>query len=131
MPDRPLPPSRFGAGHTVGAPTPPAPYASAPPPTPPAPYASAPRHTSAGAPPPVLASPAQPTNGLAGVAFALAVFLGPLAAPVAIALGVVAQRQSARLGQAGAGLAKSAVFIGAAYLVLAAVVVGLLLLGGH
>ncbi|MBN3458845.1 hypothetical protein JNN96_32940 [Mycobacterium sp. DSM 3803] len=64
-------------------------------------------------------------NRLAGLSFALIVFLGPLAVPVAVPMALAAQRQSARLGQAGAGLAKSTVFIGCAYFALTVVVIAL------
>lgn len=49
--------------------------------------------------------------------------LGPFAAPVTIPLAAVTHRQILRSGQAGAGLAKATVFVGAAYVVVGAVAV--------
>lgn len=57
------------------------------------------------------------------LAFVFVVCLGPLAAPVAVPMAVVARRRAARSGHSGEGLAKAATFIGVAYLALAAVVV--------
>lgn len=121
MADRQLRPSRFAAGHTVGR-------------TAIHPAVSA--NFGCTAPPPVSspqslvnAAP-QSTNKLALASFILVVTLGPMAAPVGLPLALAAQRQSARSGQRGAGLAKAAVFIGLAYVALAATVLALHLLVG-
>lgn len=68
------------------------------------------------------------TNKLALTSFILLVLLGPVAAPAALPLAFVAQRQCVRSAQHGAGLAKTSVLIGVAYLVFAGIVALLLLL---
>lgn len=121
MPDRQLPPSRFAAGHTVGGvPAHPlrGPSAAPAPPRPVSP------------PSPFVATTGEPINRLAVVSFGLAVFLGPLVAPVTIPTGLAARRQCAGSGERGEGLAIAAVFIGSAYLCLTAVVLILRLLVG-
>ena len=69
-------------------------------------------------------------NKLAVLSFALVVVLGPFAVPVAAPIAMSARRQSLSLGQAGAGLAKSALFISGAYLALTVVVIALRLFLG-
>ncbi|MGE0214232.1 hypothetical protein [Mycolicibacterium sp.] len=101
MTEPPLPPSRFGAGYTVGAPA-----------------------AGAGVPAPVAATPApaMPVNRIAVIAFVTVLVFGPLAVPFALPLAVLARRQIGRTGHGGAGLATAALCIGAGYLVLGAVV---------
>lgn len=119
--DGPLPPSRFAAGHTVGG-------------TMNAQAAVAPsRPVATGPQTPLLAVATAvhlPTNKLAITAFVLVVAFGPVGALGAVPIAVVAYRQCVASGRRGAGLAKAAIFIGAAYLVLAVVVVMLRLLTG-
>ncbi|CAM3656505.1 hypothetical protein H7J08_08545 [Mycobacterium frederiksbergense] len=67
---------------------------------------------------------------MAILAFVLAVTLGPLAAPVAMPIALAARSQCTRSGQRGTGLAQASIFIGLAYLVLAAAVFALRLLVG-
>ncbi|MDZ4269658.1 MAG: hypothetical protein U1D00_28915 [Mycobacterium sp.] len=109
MTGSPLPPGRFTAGYSVGDRSASGPAASA------------------------LAVPAPPSaqvNRLAVLAFALVLILGPLAVPVAMPMAAAGQRQIGRNGQSGAGLARAALFIGAVYLVIGAVVLFLVLSGG-
>lgn len=135
-----LPPSRFGAGFTVGGePTPPPPpaYPSYPAPEPPAsPYSQPVQYPSAPVqyPPavtpypvvmPVAYVPAQGTNGLA-----IAALVCPLAGcflfPLGIIFGHIALSQIARTGESGRGLAIAGLVI--SYVILA-VVLGYFLLG--
>ena len=122
--DPPLPPSRFGAGHTVG---PQAPAVAQPLPVAPAsalPSPSAPPQF--GAPP----APTDRVNRLAAVSFILVLALGELVAPVTIPMALAAQHQINRSGQPGAGLAKAALLIGLAYLAIG-LTVGVLYLYTH
>lgn len=122
MADHQLRPSRFAAGHTVGGDA----------------TNSAVAHAGLTAHPRPPVAPFQPapttapqtTNRVAILAFVLAVTLGPLAAPIAVPIALVARSQCARSGQRGAGLAQASIFIGLAYLVLAAAVLALRLLVG-
>lgn len=121
MPDRRLPPSRFAAGHTVGGvPAHPVSGRGAAP-APPRPASP----TS-----PFVAATGEPINRLAVVSFVLAVFLGPLAAPVTIPTALAARRRCKGSGERGEGLAIAAIFIGSAYLCLTGVVLILRLLVG-
>lgn len=123
MADRQLRPSRFSAGHTVGHP------AARPPGNATVRYTPAPVVLP---PPPQLtpAGPVESTNKLALASFILAVALGPVGALAAIPMALAANKHCATSGQRGAGLAKASVFIGLAYLVLAAAVLMLRLLLG-
>lgn len=119
-----LPPSRFGAGHTVG-PQPPsvaqslpvAPAPASPPPSAPPQFGSVP-------------APTDRVNRLAAVSFILVLALGELVAPVTIPMALAAQQQINRSGQPGAGLAKAALLIGLAYLAIG-LTVGVLYLYTH
>lgn len=100
MNQSPLPGSKFGAGYTVGGPA------------------------VTGVVNPASGPPGPSTlNGTALAAFVLTLILGPFAAPVTIPLAAMAHRHILRSGQAGAGLAKATLFVGAAYLVIGAVAV--------
>ncbi len=124
MPDSVLPPSRFGAGYTVGAassaaaapvagPRQSPPYSPAPPPA---------------ASPPAAPSTDAPINSLALASFVLVLLMGPFIAPVTIPLSMIARGRIAHTGAGGAGLAKAALAISCIYLVAAAAVIALMLL---
>lgn len=98
MADPPLPPSRFGAGFTVGADT-----------------ATAPRQAVA----------PHDANKVALTAFVAVLVLGMFVAPVTFAASFVAERQICRSGQKGAGLATAAKVISAIYLLMGLVALGL------
>jgi hypothetical protein len=115
-----LPPSRFGAGYTVGAP------AAAPAAT--APFAFA-GPAIAGANSVVV--PAARVNRLAVLALVAVLLLGPFVALLTIALSLTAGMQIKRSGQGGAGLAKAALAISCIYLVFGIVVTALAVLVVH
>lgn len=68
-------------------------------------------------------SRSQPTNRLALLAFTIVVLLGPVGAPIAVPMALVAGRQCTRTNQRGTGIAQASVFIAGAYFALGAVVV--------
>lgn len=105
MGDPALPPSRFGAGHTMGGPVglSPAPATSS-------------DHRVSG--PEAAVSGA----GLAAGALILALLMGPLGSPIAVPMAYTARRRIASSSPQAAGLAKAAIFVGYAYLVLGLVV---------
>lgn len=114
-----MPPSRFGAGFTVGAPTA-GPAASTPP---------------AGSPPPRVVplggaapAPAQTDqlNGLALLSFVGVLLLGPLMVAVSIPMALIARAQIARRGQSGAGLVVATLALSVIYLAFGVVVLVLL-----
>lgn len=102
-----LPPSRFGAGYSVGAP-------------PSAPVAASPSASPAG--------PSVRVNPLAAAAFGAVLLLGPLVIWLTVPMALVARSQITTSGEAGSGLATAALALSSIYLALA-MVVGLLLLG--
>lgn len=122
MADPALPPSRFGAGYTVG----PQPATGAAPPGPPA---------ALGNPGASPADPAHETsapanagvNLLAVVAFVLSLLWGPFLVVLTIPMALHARRQIARRHQGGGGLALAALALAAIYLVVGLVVVVLAL----
>lgn len=122
MADPVLPPSRFGAGYTVGPPTATGAASAAPP-------------AALGNP---VASPADPArdtsapanagmNLLAVVAFVLSLLWGPFLVVLTIPMALHARRQIARRHQGGGGLALAALALGAVYLVVGVVAVVLAL----
>lgn len=121
MADPVLPPSRFGAGYTVGPPT----AIGAALPGPPAalgnPGASPdPAH--------VTSAPANAgMNLLAVTAFVLSLLWGPFLVVLTIPMALHARRQIARRHQGGGGLALAALALAAIYLVVGLVVVVLAL----
>lgn len=121
MPDSALPPSRFGAGYTVGA----------TPPTAGSPVTGPlPAHSTiilGASVPPTGASPNAPISSVALASFVLVLLMGPFIAPVTIPLSLLARRRIAQTGTAGAGLAKAALAMSCLYLIAAAVVVVLVL----
>ncbi|SBS75489.1 conserved exported hypothetical protein [uncultured Mycobacterium sp.] len=121
MPDSVLPPSRFGAGYTVGA----------TPPTAGPPVTRAPAQPTTGpvaAPPPAGVSSNAPISSLALTSFVLVLLMGPFIAPLTIPLSLVARRRIAQTGIGGIGLAKAALAMSCIYLVAAAVVAILILI---
>jgi hypothetical protein len=127
MADPVLPPSRFGAGYTVGA-------SSSAGPTPLAASAS----VSVPAPAPGLAAPAPaidggaalPTTGvnsLAAASFVLVLLLGPFVAPLTIPLSLLARSQISRTREGGAGLVKAVLALSCIYLAAGLVVLVLAL----
>lgn len=130
-----LPPSRFGAGYSVGGPEAPSyqsPAFAAPEPPPPTYSAAippaAPLQYPAAAPYPVVMPvayvPAQRTNGMAVAAFVCPLVLCVLF-PLGIIFGHIALSQIARTGEAGKGLAIAGLVI--SYLTAAVVAVFFLL----
>jgi hypothetical protein len=124
MADSPLPPSRFGAGYTVGA---------APPSQPPVPGSAV---SASSAPPQVSDGGAVGVavaefNSLAAAAFLLVLLLGPFVAPVTMPLGLLARRQISQTPQSGGGLATATVAISCAYLAVGVVLVALALVTGN
>ena len=104
-----LSPSRFSAGYSVGG-----------------------RTGSEVLPPatgPASAATSAPVNQFAVIGFVLILILGPFAVPVGVPIALVGQRQIARTGQSGAGLARAALYIGAVYGVIGVVVVLLAVAG--
>lgn len=120
-----LPPSKFGAGYTVGAP------AAAP-----APQATAtPRHTVSAYrlhPSSTSLSPDAPesTNRLALAAFVMVLFFGLFAVWLTLPMAHIARRQIAQSGQGGAGLAKAAIAVGYCWLAVGVAVLVLALTTG-
>ncbi len=117
-----LPPSRFGAGFTVGGP--------------PAGAASAVAHTTPAAGSPSAAvprdgrgtlTPANELNGLALLSFVSVLLLGPLVVVASIPLALIARTQIARRGQSGAGLVIAALALSVIYLAFGVLVLLLLL----
>jgi hypothetical protein len=104
--DANLPPSRFGAGYTVGG------SPGQPPAVP-----------SAGA---QVAAVAETINPLAVSAFVLVLLLGPFVVPATIPMAVAARGRSRRSAGAGTGLANAALILSGIYAVLAVVLVTLL-----
>lgn len=133
-----LPPSRFGAGYSVGGPEPQPSYQypafAAPEPPPPAPIYPAvvppvaATQYPAAVPYPVVVPvgyvPAQRTNGMAIAAFVCPLVMCVLF-PLGIIFGHIALSQIARTGEGGKGLAIAGLAI--SYVTAAAVVVFLLL----
>jgi hypothetical protein len=122
MADSVLPPSRFGAGYTVGASTPggsaqPGAPVSAPTPGP----AAAPTVDGAAALPSTGAHP------LAVASFLLVLLLGPFVVPLTVPLSLFARSQISRTGQGGAGLVKAALALSCIYLAAGVVVLVLAL----
>lgn len=124
MGDPALPPSKFGAGYTVGGSASPAPgrptakpagtggggrTGSQPSPhsTPAHDRVDAGRHAD---------SPAGGINRLAVAAFLLVLLLGPFGITLALPMSYIARRQMGRSGQGGAALARAAVTICYLYL---------------
>jgi hypothetical protein len=109
-----LPPSRFGAGYTVGAPAStgpaPAPLVQSAAVSHPGAVYSHDGHSAAG------------VNALAVVAFVLVLLFGPFVVALTIPMAFVARSQISRSGQSGAGLAKAALALSAIYLAVGAVV---------
>jgi hypothetical protein len=99
-----LPPSRFGAGYTAGAPTTQA------------------ATTSARYPGTPSAQVAR-TNRLAVASFALSLLFGPFLVPVTVAMALLARAQNKHSGEGGTALANAALAVSAIYTVLGAVVV--------
>ncbi len=98
MADPSLPPSKFGAGFTVGA----------------------------GFAPATRSAPAsEGANRLAVSAFVTVLVLGIFVAPITFPVSFVAERQIRRSGQKGAGLATAAKIISGIYLLMGLVVLGL------
>jgi hypothetical protein len=124
-----LPPSKFVAGYTVGAPPTAAPIATTatrlPSTGPLGTGGTARQHGSYQSSPmqagvhTVAAAPAGEVNRLAVTSFAVALFFGWFAAPVTMPLAYVARNQIRRSGQGGAALAKAALVISFIYLTLA------------
>ncbi|GAY17817.1 hypothetical protein [Mycobacterium sp. shizuoka-1] len=121
MPDSVLPPSRFGAGYTVGSP---------PPTALPATDGTQLRSQSPTGPavssPPAGPATNAPISSLALASFVLVLLMGPFIAPLTIPLSLIARRHITQSGSAGAGLAKAALAMSCIYLIAAAVVVVLL-----
>jgi len=123
MADSALPPSRFGAGYTVGAPAQsPAPPAALPP-------SASLSGPSAGAPMAGAgtAAPAADVNSLAAASFVLVLLFGPFVVPLTVPLSLRARSQIVRSGEGGAGLVTATLALSCIYLA-AAVVVGVLVL---
>jgi hypothetical protein len=127
MADSMLPPSRFGAGYTVGAQS----SASSAPPTasPSAPLSAPTPGRAAGAP--VLDGAAAPpggnVNSLAAAAFALVLLLGPFVVPLTIPMSLFARSQISRTGEGGTGLVKAVLALSCIYLAAGVVVLTLAL----
>lgn len=102
-----LPPSRFGAGYSVGGT--------------PLPAASAPTVAVSATSP---AAPAR-VNPVAVTSFVAVLILGLVVAPITLPLALAAQHQIRRSGAGGGRLASAAVIISGLYLVVGAVVIGL------
>lgn len=130
----PLPPSRFGAGYTSGAP----PTPTAVPPTaavgpspgghvaPVAPAVPPVGVPAAGGATPGAPSPqAQHTNALAAVALALVLLFGVFAVPATIPMGLVARSQLRRTPGGNAATANAALIIGLIYLIIGLTAVAL------
>jgi hypothetical protein len=105
-----LPPSRFGAGYSVGG------APAAPPARPTATTAGAAGRDGIGPPATYPALSATGMNRLAVTAFVLVLFFGPFVVLLTLPMAYIARHQINRSGQGGAGLAKAAVLIGYAYL---------------
>jgi hypothetical protein len=113
-----LPPSRFGAGFTVGG-APATPAATA-----------GPVVANVGGPPSVAApaahaaapTPASGMNALAVLSFVSVLLLGPLIAVVSIPMALVARAQINRRGQGGSGLVIATLALGVIYLAFGVVV---------
>jgi hypothetical protein len=99
-----LPPSRFGAGYTAGAPTT---QAAAVP-------AKYPATSNA---------PAARTNPLAAASFVLTLLFGPFLVPATVPMALVARAQNKHSGEGGTALASAALVVSAIYALLGAVVV--------
>lgn len=98
-----LPPSRFGAGYTAGAP--PSQAASTPANYPAAPLSAVVR-----------------TNPLAVAAFVLTLLFGPFLVPATVPVALVARAQNKHSGEGGTALANAALVVSAIYALLGIVV---------
>ena len=119
-----LPPSRFGAGFTVGdQPTRPAspPSQTSPGVWPPAPTVAAPLTLGAAA------ATAPDINMLAVTSFASVVLLGPLVVAFSIPMALIARVQINRRGQSGGGLVIATLALSVIYLAFDVVVLLLML----
>lgn len=105
-----LPPSKFGAGFSVGG------------------AAAAPPRPARGISPTASPGSVGPRlNRLAIATFVTALFLGWLVAPFTLPLSIVAKRQIAVSGEGGGALARAATIISGVYLALLVVLLGLYL----
>jgi hypothetical protein len=124
--DSPLPPSRFGAGYTAGAPT-----------VPPPPSGRAQAHAGFGSigqgqPHGPAGSGPRPAavDGLAATSLALVLLLGPFVAPFTLPMSLAARARITRGGNGGGGLAAAALTLSCLYLVVAVVIVALIVVAG-